>query len=155
MAIDSTNHLSKPHMQKSAMFAAIALLSMSAWAASPSDTVNDFHGALGAGDKARVLALLSPAIVVYEAGHVERSRDEYASHHLAADMEYGKSTARKVLKHSERIDGTMATVMEETETIGSFKGKPVHSFGLETTLLEKQGEGWVIVHVHWSSRKPR
>ncbi|UUZ52432.1 hypothetical protein LP419_23420 [Massilia sp. H-1] len=42
-----------------------------------------FHAAIHAGDKERALALMSPDIMIYESGYVERSRDEYASHHLA------------------------------------------------------------------------
>lgn len=133
----------------------MALACMQAWAATPSETVSAFHAAIQAGDRAKALELLSPSIVIYESGHVERSRDEYASHHLGSDMEFGKAVSRKVLKHSERVDGNVAMVMEETETTGKFKDKPVHSFGVETAILEKKGDGWVIVHVHWSSRKAK
>lgn len=35
----------------------------------------------------------------------------------------------------------------------NYKGRSVHAFGTETAVLEKQGEHWVIVPVHWSSRK--
>lgn len=145
----------KNHMKKRVLFAAVALFSLNAWSATPSETVAAFHAALHAGDKDQALALLSPQIMIFEAGHVERSRDEYAHHHLASDMEFGKATTRKVLKHQERIDGNIATVLEETETSGAFKGKPVQSFGVETAILEKKGDGWVIVHVHWSSRKAK
>ena len=58
-----------------------------------------------------------------------------------------------MLKHSERVEGNIAIVMEETETTGAVKGKPVHSFGVETAVLEKKGDAWVITHVHWSTRK--
>ena len=133
--------------------AALTIAAGSAWAGTPSEAVSAFHAAMETGDKARALAALSPAVVIYESGYVERSRDEYASHHLASDIEFCKDTTRKVLKHSERVDGAVATVMEETETAGSFKGKPVHSMGVETTLLEKKDDQWIIVHVHWSSRK--
>jgi ketosteroid isomerase-like protein len=34
-------------------------------------------------------------------------------------------------------------------------GKPVHALGTGTMVLEKRGDGWAIVHVHWSSRKLR
>lgn len=142
-------------MKKILAFAALALAGLPAWAATPSETVTAFHAAIHGGDKTRALALLSPAVVIYESGYVERSRDEYAGHHLGSDMEFGKAVTRKVLKRSERIDGNLAMVMEETETTGKFKDKPVHSFGVETAILEKQGDGWVIVHVHWSSRKPK
>lgn len=142
-------------MKKTALFVCAALLGAGALAATPSETVTAFHAAIHAGDKERALALMSPDIMIYESGHVERSRDEYASHHLAGDIEFGKATTRKVLKHTERVDGAIATVLEETETSGALKGKAIHAFGVETALLEKKGDGWVIVHVHWSSRKAK
>ncbi|MFC4933006.1 YybH family protein [Massilia sp. GCM10023247] len=124
-------------------------------AATPTDTVNAFHAALARGDQAGALAFLSPQVAIYEAGHVERSRDEYAGHHLGGDIAFAKSSTRKVLKQAERIEGNMALVMEETETTGSANGKPVHAFGTGTTVLEKKGDDWSIVHVHWSSRKAK
>jgi ketosteroid isomerase-like protein len=138
-----------------AVLAAFTFVSASALAATPSETVASFHAAIQAGDKDKALALLSPQIMIYEAGHVERSRDEYAGHHLGGDIEFAKVTRRKVIKHSERVDGNIAVVLEETETTGDYKGKPVHSFGVETAILEKKGDGWVIAHVHWSSRKAK
>ena len=145
MAIDPKRHL--------ALFACCAVIGAGAAAATPSDAVSAFHAAIHAGDKDKALALMSPAVMIYESGYVERTRDEYANHHLAADIAFSKVTTRKVLRHSERVDGAVATVLDETETSGAFKGKTVHSFGVETAVLEKQGDGWVIVHVHWSSRK--
>ena len=107
------------------------------------------------GDKAKATSLLAPDITIYEAGHVERSRDEYAGHHLGGDMEFAKNATRKVLKQTERIDGKTAILWEETETTGTARGKPVHAFGTETAVLEKNGDNWTIVHVHWSSRKAK
>lgn len=124
-------------------------------AASPTETLSAFHEALVAGDKAKALALLSPEIAIYEAGYVERSRDEYASHHLGGDIEFAKTSSRKVLKQSERIDGNTAIIWEETETTGTSRGKPVHVLGTGTAVLEKNGGGWSIVHIHWSSRKAK
>ena len=142
-------------MKRIVSFAALAILSAAAFAGTPGETVSAFHAAVTAGDTNKALALLSPTIVIYESGHVERSREEYANHHLGSDMEFSKAVTRKVLKHQERVDGNIATVLEETETTGAFKGKPVNSLGVETAVLEKKGDGWVIVHVHWSSRKAK
>ncbi|HAV37509.1 MAG TPA: DUF4440 domain-containing protein, partial [Massilia sp.] len=86
---------------------------------------------------------------------VERSRDEYAASHLGADMEFVKEAKRTVLKQSERIDGNTAVVWEETETSGTWRGRTVHTLGTETAILEKQGDRWTIVHVHWSSRRAK
>ncbi|MCA1856851.1 nuclear transport factor 2 family protein [Massilia oculi] len=127
----------------------------SGFAASPKETLEAFHAALTSGDKAKALALLSPEVAIYEAGYVERSRDEYASHHLGGDMEFARNSTRKVLTQTERIDGNTAIVWEESETTGTSRGTPVHVFGTGTAVLEKKGDAWVIVHVHWSSRKAK
>ena len=74
---------------------------------------------------------------------------------MGGDMEFAKSSTRKVLKQTERIDGKTAVVWEETETTGTSRGKPVHAFGTGTAVLEKRGDTWAIVHVHWSSRKAK
>lgn len=134
---------------------AAAFTSSAATAASPKETMEAFHAALTAGDKEKALAALAPEVLIYEGGYVERSRDEYASHHLGSDMEFAKAATRKVLKLTERIDGKTAIVMEESETTGTFRGKDIHSFGTGTAVLEKRGDAWVIVHIHWSSRKAK
>ena len=131
------------------------LASAGCLAATPKETVAAFHAALSAGDKAKALSLLAPEVAIYEAGHVERSRDEYASHHLPGDIEFAKSSTRKVLRESERIDGNTAVVWEESESSGTAQGVPVRALGTGTMVLEKRGDGWAIVHVHWSSRKIR
>ncbi|MES2299421.1 MAG: nuclear transport factor 2 family protein [Pseudomonadota bacterium] len=142
-------------MRKFFAFIVTTLVSVHAFAASPAETLTAFHAALHAGEQARAAELLSPDITIYESGYVERSRAEYVGHHLPEDIVFAKATSRKVLKSTERIDGNLATILEETETTGKFKGKDVHSFGTETVLLEKKGDSWVIIHAHWSSRKPK
>lgn len=135
--------------------AALFAVSATSLAASPKETLSAFHDALTSGDKAKALSLLAPDIAIYESGYVERSRDEYAHHHLGGDMEFSKNSTRKVLKQTERIDGNTAVVWEESETTGSSRGKPVHLFGTGTAVLARHGDGWSIVHVHWSSRKAK
>jgi hypothetical protein len=125
----------------------------SAFAASPAGTMAAFHAALKVGDRNGALALMSPKVVIYESGYVELTREEYANRHLDSDIAFSKSTTSTSLQQSERIAGDMASVLEQSETTGQFQGKPVHAVSLETALLEKQGETWVIVHLHWSSRK--
>ncbi len=126
-----------------------------AFAASPKETLTSFHAALAAGDKLKVAELLSPEVTIFESGFVERSRAEYASHHLADDIAFAKVTSSKVLKQTERIDGNTAMLWTESETTGSYQGKNVHSFGTETALLERKGDKWQVVHLHWSSRKAK
>lgn len=135
--------------------AALFAVSSTSLAASPKEALATFHDALTSGDKTKALSLLAPDIAIYESGYVERSRDEYAHHHLGGDMEFAKTSTRKVLKQTERIDGNTAVVWEETETTGTSKGKPLHVFGTGTAVLERKGDTWAIVHVHWSSRKAK
>lgn len=140
-------------MKQFAAFAIFVFASASGWAASPSETVTAFHAAIKAGERDKALAMLSPQVMIYESGHVEASRDEYAKGHLGSDIDFSKQMTRKVLKHKEQISGNMALVLDETETSGTWKGKPMTSLGVETAVLEKSGDTWVITHVHWSTRK--
>lgn len=136
-------------------FIALSITCLPLFAATPTETVAAFHTALAAGQSERVTDLMSPEIQIYESGYVERSRDEYAGHHLAADIAFAKATSIKVLKQNERVGGDVAVVMQETETTGKYKGKNIQLLGTETALLEKRGDNWVITHIHWSSRKPK
>lgn len=114
-----------------------------------------FHAALARGDKAGALERLAPKVAIYESGYVEASREEYAHHHLGGDIAFAKTSTRKVLRHSEKMEGNTVIIWEETETTGTSGGKPIHSFGTETAVLEKTGDRWLITHVHWSSRKAK
>lgn len=118
-------------------------------------TLAYFHEALAKGDSNRALGFLSKDVVIYEAGHIERSRDEYAHHHLKGDMEFAKNTAVKTLRQTEREGKDMVVIWQETETTGTAGNKPVHLLGTATAVLEKRDARWSIVHLHWSSRKPK
>ena len=50
--------------------------------------VDAFHTALEHGDTEGTLALLAEDVLIFESGDAERSRDEYAEHHLAADAAF-------------------------------------------------------------------
>ena len=125
------------------------------FASAATDTVAAFHAALVSGDKAKVTELMAPDTLIYESGHVEGSFAEYAEHHMGDDMAFAKASSRKVVKQAERAEGMLAIVTEQTETTGTSKGKALHVFGTETYVLEKEGEKWRIMHVHWSSRRAR
>lgn len=134
---------------------ALSMLTSLTYASEPKDTLAAFYAAMAAGDKAKATELLAPDITIYESGYVERSRAEYAGHHLPEDITFAKISTRTVLQQSQRIDGNLAVIWAETETKAKVKGKDVQIFGTETVLLQKNGEDWQIVHVHWSSRKAK
>ncbi|MFZ6751052.1 YybH family protein [Undibacterium sp. Ren11W] len=125
------------------------------YASEPSEVVSEFYRAMAKGDAARASELLSTEITIYESGYVERSRAEYSAHHLPEDIAFAKASSRNVLQHTERQNENFAFIWEETETKTKIKGKNVKIFGTETTILQKIDDQWRIVHLHWSSRKPK
>jgi hypothetical protein len=125
------------------------------FAAGPTEVVNEFHAAVAGGNTAKALSLLSPAVQIFEGGHAEQSKDEYAGHHLPADVAFAKAAKRTVSKSGERVVADLAVVTQETETRGMHKGTPVHLIGTETAVLERRSDAWIITHFHWSSRKAK
>jgi len=134
---------------------ALSMLTSLTYASEPKDALAAFYAAMAAGDKAKATELLAPDITIYESGYVERSRAEYAGHHLPEDIAFAKTSTRTVLQQSQRIDGNLAVIWAESETKAKVKGKDIQILGTETALLQKNGEDWKIVHVHWSSRKAK
>ena len=125
-------------------------------AARPAIAVVDaFHAALRSGDAEAVLALLTEDVVVLEEGGAERSREEYAGHHLPADMAFAAATTAEVTRRAARVEGDVAWVLTEGRTTGTFNGRAVDRLTAETMILHRDGDAWRIRHIHWSSRAPR
>lgn len=125
-------------------------------AAAPAIAVVDaFHAALGSGDAGAVLALLTEDVVVLETGGAERSREEYAGHHLPADMAFAAATTDEVTRRVAWVEGDVAWVLTEGRTTGTFNDRPINSLGAETMILHRTADSWRIRHIHWSSRNAR
>lgn len=122
--------------------------------ATPSDAVERLHQAIAQGDRAMAISTLAADAQIFESGYVERSRDEYLSHHFDSDTKFAQTVTRKVVRRNEWVGGDVALVTAETESSGAYDGKPVKLIGLETAVLRRVEGQWRIVHVHWSSRKP-
>jgi len=117
--------------------------------------VDSFHAALKAGDTAAALALLAPDVMIFEEGGAERSRDEYASHHLGSDAAFAAASEATLSRRSGQADGDVAWVVSEGRTTGQFNGRAVDRLTTETMVLKRHAGGWRIHHIHWSSRAPR
>lgn len=115
-------------------------------------TVDAFHDALVKGDRQAAQAFLDDQVQIYEQGWVERSKAEYASHHLESDAAFSAATTRTQTARSGTILGDLAYVISEGKVAGTFKGKAIDSITLETMVLQRAQGGWRIVHIHWSSR---
>ena len=121
---------------------------------SPAAAVDAFHAALAGGDRQAALTALAPEVVIFESGGAEMSRDEYAAHHLDADMQFSRAVSTKIVDRESHPAGEAAWVLSRTHTKGSFRGREIDANGVETMVLRRDGGQWRIVHVHWSSRQP-
>lgn len=122
-------------------------------ASSPQAAVDAFQAALKSGNAEAAERWLAPDVLIYEGGGAERSRAEYAGHHLAGDIAFMKKAQIEILKRSSGGDEKTAWVTTESRIRGeSSKGKPLDVASTETALLKNTAEGWRIVHLHWSSQ---
>lgn len=121
-------------------------------AARPAATVIDaFHAALGRGDTRAALGFLADNALIFESGGVERSKAEYASHHLAADAAFSRAVRSTVTRRAGAAIRNIAWIATEGRTTGTYKSKPVDRKTVETMVLARTGAAWKIVHIHWSS----
>jgi ketosteroid isomerase-like protein len=118
-------------------------------------SVDAFHAALARGDQTAAVALLADDALIFESGGAERSKAEYASHHLAADAAFAAATTRTVSRRSGHVAGNLAWIATESTTTGTFRDRPVNSVSTETMVLRRTGDTWRIVHIHWSSAKAK
>ncbi len=119
---------------------------------SPVRAVQALHEAMSAGDAKRVQDALDPKVLIMEGGNVERSRAEYASHHLPADLKFLQAINYKLERQTGDTVGELAWVASEARLSGSREGKPVDLVSTESLVLKKAAAGWRVVHIHWSSR---
>ena len=118
----------------------------------PVFALNSFHSALNSGDKQIVMAALSPDVLIFESGGAERSRAEYASHHMMSDMAFLAQMERDEIGQNATEQGDTAWIVTESRIYGHYKEKDIDIVSTETAVLKRGEDGWKIVHLHWSSR---
>lgn len=120
---------------------------------SPVEVVAAFGAALDAGDQTALVGLLATDVQIAESGGIERSLEEYRSHHMRADIEFSKAVETTVIDRRVFEGEGLVTVMTEAVSSGTFLDKPVNSRLMETMVLKETDGIWKIVHIHWSSAK--
>ena len=140
-----------PGAHKTVPATAKATRSVPVAASTAVDTVLAFHAALAHGNTDAALALVAENALIFESGGVERSRAEYAGHHLKADAEFSAAVRRTLVDRSNGEDGNTAWVMSVETVTGSFHNRAIKSRSVETMLLRRIDNQWRIVHIHWSS----
>lgn len=129
----------------------LACWSSAASAATPAETVDAFHRALREGDGANALAYLDKNVSIFEQGFAESSRDDWARSQLKDAAEFARQTTRRILRRESGMDSNSAWVLSMTLTEGQFGDRKLALVGSETMLLRREGEGWLISHIHWSA----
>jgi ketosteroid isomerase-like protein len=115
-------------------------------------TVDRFFAALSAGDLEKAGAELDPGVVILESGGAEHSAAEYLGGHAKHDAEFLRGAHQVPVRRIARVSGELAWVASESELQVQADGKPVTIASAETMVLRSHGEGWKIVHIHWSSQ---
>lgn len=118
----------------------------------PLGVAKALHAALSSGDAAAVERLLAPDVLIMEGGNVERSRKEYAAHHLQSDVKFMKQVSYKLDRQTSDTGAALAWVASEARMSGAPAGKAIDLISTETLVMKKTPSGWQIVHIHWSSR---
>jgi ketosteroid isomerase-like protein len=116
--------------------------------------MEQFRSALIAGDSAAAMALLHPEMRVLESGGIE-TREEYAAHHLPADMAFLQAVPGTQELVRLDVRGDVAWASSRSVQQGAFRDRAINSRGAELMVLVRTAEGWRIAAVHWSSRNLR
>ena len=129
-------------------------------AQSPSDSaavahaVHAYHNAEAAGDSLAMLGLLSDDAVILESGGAQ-TKQEFRSHHVAADIAFVRSV--KIERSAIRITvrGDVAWAWSTSTAQGESSGRTTNSSGAELMVLVRTAGSWKISAIHWSSRQRR
>ena len=112
--------------------------------------VKQFRTALEQGDVSLAQSSLTENVLIFEGSGVERSAQEYASHHMLGDMKYLAAVRGELIEQQTIVNGDMAYSVSRTKMQGKYKGKAIDYTGVETIVLVNTDTGWKIAHIHWS-----
>jgi len=111
--------------------------------------VDAFHQALLDGNGPAALALLHDEATIVENGQAE-TKQEYAAHHLGADMEFAAATHSVQLSRTQKVDAGQMTVSTHSHTSGKYNDTLVDLVTEEVVTLVQTDNGWLITHIQWS-----
>lgn len=116
----------------------------------PVAVMEAFHHALAEGDGEAALALLHENATILEGGHLQ-TRSQYASGHLASDMEFARAIDTEIVSRSMEASEEQAMVSTRTRLSGEFRGESVDQEISETAGLVRTQDGWRIASLVWTA----
>ena len=141
-----------------AMLAALFLQATGAVAsegspAGPEVAADALHHAISSGNEEQIRALLDPEVLIFESGGVESSLEEYAGHHMGADMKFMAGMDRELLERQTFESEGLAAVTTHSRLSGTYNDKTLALVSTETLVLRHTDDGWKVRHIHWSSQR--
>lgn len=134
------------------------VLAGTAWAQTarlPADAVDGFHAALKRKDTGGALSYLDRSLMVFEFGLTDATVEAYALSHLPGDIDMAAVSDWAVQARRVGGSGNERWVLSTYHVTGKLPdGKPIDQVMLETAIVRRVGDGFRIVHLHWSSDKP-
>lgn len=120
----------------------------------PADAVDGFHAALKRKDTAGALSHLDRSLLVFEFGKMDATIEAYALSHLPGDIDMAAVADWKLQTRRTGGSGNERWVLSSYHLTGKRPdGKPIDQMMMETAIVRRVGDGFRIVHLHWSSDK--
>jgi len=117
----------------------------------PGAAVDAFHKALHDKQADAALGLLAADVSIYQQGF-QLGREQYKSDPLQADIAFAGVTSYEVLDRKILwLGDNAACVTTRSRSRGTFSGEAVDLINTETMVLRRAGDGWIVVHIHWSA----
>ena len=110
------------------------------------------QAALKNSDESALRAILDEDVLIFESGGVESSFAEYASHHMGADMSFMQGIEREILSRTVTAQGDLGVVITRSRLSGTYRNRPSDISSNETLVLQRQEQGWRVIHIHWSAK---
>lgn len=107
-------------------------------------------------DAAGTEMLFTEDSAVFETGGVEGTYSQYLAHHLGPELAAFRSFAFSHYAVAVRIEGDLALATETYNyRIETKSGEVATRKGVATSVLTRTGDGWKILVMHNSARKPK
>jgi len=120
-------------------------------AQAPADFADAFHEAMRSLNRAQILSMLAPDLVVFETGYLKATRDEYVKTNLSDDADFASVTDYRPLSRGVIGSGEQVVVLTKASIQGIFGDQRVDLEQSETMILRRTPTNWEIVHLHWSA----
>ncbi|HKO60628.1 MAG TPA: nuclear transport factor 2 family protein [Pyrinomonadaceae bacterium] len=93
------------------------------------------------------------SVTVFESGHANYGWADYRDHHLLPEMKEMNNTKYTLFDIKVKVSGNTAWATFKYAISADIGTRHVEGAGLGTSVLEKRGQDWKIVH--WHSSAPR